>query len=216
MVPTAEDQPLSSLRDSRASKVAAARLERATARSQSTNSQDTQLASRLFEMNCESLPTTGLNLSDLFAPDLTIIPLPDALTPIAPSMPMLETIVQAVIQKAGSTTLTSKYNALSLDERAAIVLYTMETTPRAISPCYSMNAALRGTVREAVQPWRDYIWLLLHALRKLPPINVQMVMRGCMGSPQQLGLDLTPCVLRLPNPHYAAHFAHLFASFTML
>ena len=31
-----------------------------------------------------------------------------------------------------------------------------------------MNAALRESV-EAVQPWRDYIWLLLTALRKLPP-----------------------------------------------
>jgi hypothetical protein len=37
---------------------------------------------------------------------------------------------------------------------------------------FMVNAALRTENREAVRPWRDYIWLLLNALRKLPPVAI--------------------------------------------
>ena len=46
-------------------------------------------------------------------------------------------------------------------------------------------------MRKAVRPWRDYIWLLLHALRKLPPATATFVFRGCPKSPDELGLELT-------------------------
>ena len=41
-----------------------------------------------------------------------------------------------------------------------------------------MNAALREKNRQAVRPWRDFVWLLLHALRKLPPSKARVVYRG--------------------------------------
>jgi hypothetical protein len=54
----------------------------------------------------------------------------------------------------------------------------MEIVPREQSPYYLMNAALRDKVRSKVRPWRDYIWLLLHAMRMLPPATELMVYRG--------------------------------------
>ena len=50
---------------------------------------------------------------------------------------------------------------------------------------------LRSQNRTAVRPWRDYIWLLLHALRKLPPTEHGMVYRGCRKTPAEIGLELT-------------------------
>jgi hypothetical protein len=59
---------------------------------------------------------------------------------------------------------------MSLCKKAALVFYTMEDYYiRENSPYYRMNAALRKKKRENVVPWRNYIWLLLHALRDLPP-----------------------------------------------
>mgnify|MGYP002827998341 CR=1 FL=1 len=46
-------------------------------------------------------------------------------------------------------------------------------------------------MRQTARPWRDYIWLLLHALRKLPPATATIVFRGCTNSPDELGLELT-------------------------
>ena len=54
-----------------------------------------------------------------------------------------------------------------------------------------MNDALRNQDREHVEPWRDFIWLFLHALRKLPPCDTTMVYRGCKKSPEDMDMDLT-------------------------
>lgn len=53
-----------------------------------------------------------------------------------------------------------------------------------------LNEALRAQDRAAVMPWRDFIWLLMHALRKVPPIerNV-MVYRGMPISLSELGFN---------------------------
>ena len=53
-----------------------------------------------------------------------------------------------------------------------------------------MNAALRQRDRRQVEPWRGYIWLLLNALKKLPVFEVSTVVRGCMKSPEEVGLRL--------------------------
>eukprot|EP00966_Prymnesium_polylepis_P293483 6778418-Prymnesium_polylepis.1 len=66
--------------------------------------------------------------------------------------------------------IEDRYPALTLDEVASVVLYTIEDKERREdSPYYVMTAALREKVRLAVRAWRDYIWLLMHDLRKLPP-----------------------------------------------
>jgi hypothetical protein len=67
----------------------------------------------------------------------------------------------------------------------------MEEIPRETSLYYVLNLALRNKVRAAVHLWRDYIWLLLHALRKLPPSTEATVFRGCKKSPADLGIELT-------------------------
>ena len=79
---------------------------------------------------------------------------------------------------------------LSEDEGAAIVLYTIEETPRTKSLYYLLNECLRSRERARVRPWRDFIWLLLHALRKLPPIKPLTVYRGCPVHYSEVGLEL--------------------------
>ena len=73
--------------------------------------------------------------------------------------------------------------------KAAIVLYTMENVPSEASPYYLVNAALRAKEREKVKPWRDYIWLLLHALRRLPAAPTTKVFRGMKRAVTELGPD---------------------------
>ena len=46
---------------------------------------------------------------------------------------------------------------------------------------------LRGKDRSAVRPWRDIIWLLLHALKKLPESPHRTVYRGMKNKPADLG-----------------------------
>ena len=62
--------------------------------------------------------------------------------------------------------------------------------PRELSPYYVMNAALREKNRQAARPWRDFVWLLLHALRKLPPSKARVVYRGMSGSELAEGAEL--------------------------
>jgi hypothetical protein len=50
-----------------------------------------------------------------------------------------------------------------------------------------MNAALRSLDRSTVRPWRDYIWLLLKALQKLPPAPCDSVYRGMGVAVERLG-----------------------------
>ena len=80
---------------------------------------------------------------------------------------------------------------LTFDECVAIVLYTVEEIPRSESLYFRMNAALRDKQREQIRPWRDYIWLLLHALHKLPVASARTVFRGCKNSPSDLMPDLS-------------------------
>ena len=84
-----------------------------------------------------------------------------------------------------------KYPSLSLDECTSIVLYTIEEFPRENSLYYAMNASLRNKQRGEVRQWRDFIWLLIHALRKLPNTSAKSVYRGCRNTPQELNLKLT-------------------------
>jgi hypothetical protein len=86
-------------------------------------------------------------------------------------------LIKKALKKAKQV---KKYAHMSLCKKAALVFYTMEDYYiRENSPYYRMNAALREKKRENVVPWRNYIWLLLHALRDLPPSEVMFVTRGC-------------------------------------
>ena len=134
-------------------------------------------------------------LSGLFPNDLPLPSLEDALVPIAAASQLSHlhpTTGRSVkIARKQAKRAQAKHPSLTLDECTAIVLYTIEEFPRENSLYYALNLALRNQLRKAVRPWRDYIWLLLHALRKLPPATATIVFRGCTNSPDELGLELT-------------------------
>ena len=133
-------------------------------------------------------------LSGLFPDDLPLPSLEDALTPIAAvaSLSHLHPTTGRSVKLARmqAKRAQAKHPSLTLDESTAVVLYTIEETSRENSLFYVLNQALRNQVRQTARPWRDYIWLLLHALRKLPPATATIVYRGCTRSPDELGLEL--------------------------
>ena len=129
------------------------------------------------------------SISVLFPKTLAVPTLGAALN----AMPALSKQV-IVGAQAKAMQLQQTHILLSPDEVAAIILYTHEDEPAQDSLYFQLNAALRqpeGRV-EAVRPWVGYIWLLLHALSKLPPSPAVLIFRGCVGTPKDLGLDLTP------------------------
>jgi hypothetical protein len=109
-------------------------------------------------------------LYGMFPADLPLLPLLDSLAGVMASRPDVDIARPVKLAEKKAAKLANKHGALSEHERAAIVLYTMEAIPRETSVYFMVNAALRTVDREAVRPWRDYIWLLLNALRKLPPV----------------------------------------------
>jgi NAD:arginine ADP-ribosyltransferase len=70
------------------------------------------------------------------------------------------------------------YASLPRVMKAALVLYTYEDpADRTQSPYFMMNRAIRD--RQHVSLWSRYIWLLMHALRRLPSERCDVVYRGC-------------------------------------
>ena len=99
----------------------------------------------------------------MFPAKLPLLPLDIALEPVQGTIATFEQ--QRKIATKQGRKLQKKYPAMSADMCSAIVFYTMEAVPREGSLYYHLNGALRAKDRAAVRPWRDYIWLLLHALR---------------------------------------------------
>ena len=148
--------------------------------------------SRLLDMALEDggqrSPLSGLFPANLPLPSLEV-----ALMPHSATLPHLHPSTGRSVKMARKQAkrAQAQHPDVTLDECTAIVLYTMEEIPRETSLYYVLNLALRNKVRAAVHPWRDYIWLLLHALRKLPPSTEATVFRGCKKSPADLGIELT-------------------------
>lgn len=46
------------------------------------------------------------------------------------------------------------------------------------APFYLLNKALRTGIAAHIEPWRDYVWLLLHALNHLPAAKEQTLFRA--------------------------------------
>jgi hypothetical protein len=105
-------------------------------------------------------PVTGL--MDLPVPSFAEVAA--ALTAVVPGM---QGLTQRVLQYAAGRCASgaSPAPSLSLDEAAAVHLYTLQ------SPFYSLiNAALRCADRAALEPYRLYLRLLLAALPGLAPV----------------------------------------------
>ena len=67
-----------------------------------------------------------------------------------------------------------RYKHMTLDEISSITLYTMQSMPRHDSLYFAMYTALRAKDRNSIKPWRDYIWLLMNSLKKIPPRRSEM------------------------------------------
>ena len=152
---------------------------------------DASHANRLMDMAFEDGEVRG-PLAGFFPATLRVPTLEQALAPLAADYPHLHAVtgrsVKLARKKAKKAQL--KYPSLTMDECIAVVLYTSEEQPRETSLYYLMNDALRSKDRKKVWPWRDFIWLLLHALRKLPVPVLPFVFRGCTKAPSELGLEL--------------------------
>ena len=80
-----------------------------------------------------------------------------------------------------------KYPLMSPDELAILSLYTIESIPKEKSFYFAMNEALRARDREQVKQWKEAIWLLLVAMKKLPRESSALLHRGVKRSATDLG-----------------------------
>lgn len=83
--------------------------------------------------------------------------------------------------------LQEEFPTLTSDERAMLVLYTMELEPSDKSIYFAMNKALRARDCKEVKVWRYAIWLLVTAMHKLPRVPDRMLFRGVKKAAEELG-----------------------------
>ena len=76
-----------------------------------------------------------------------------------------------------SVEVKASVNSLTADEAAAICSYTIED-----GPCRALNNLLREENIQQLQPFVDYLWLLVNGLKKCPGPPVPLVYRGVLGS----------------------------------
>ena len=153
----------------------------------------TSPASRVLDVDKEDGEERS-PLAGLFPTTLPVKSLVESLAQPAQRFPKLQAdgvLIKKALRKARQMD-EAQFPGMNVDARAAIVLYTMEDQPREHSPYFAMNEALRDKNRQAVEPWRDYIWLLLHALKKLPASPLRQVVRGCKRAISTFGLQVTP------------------------
>eukprot|EP01041_Mallomonas_annulata_P013149 gene13149-biopygen6470 len=67
---------------------------------------------------------------------------------------------------------------LTVDEIAAIKMYTMTVEPPSTSLYYLLNKALREKNRDNVKPFVKILWLLMQAMKKSQPYTRPVVYRG--------------------------------------
>ncbi|CAF0748493.1 unnamed protein product [Rotaria sp. Silwood1] len=79
--------------------------------------------------------------------------------------------IQIKVDKAKKRATNNPENDLSIDEAAAITLYTMEWDPYTNSLYYILNSTLREEDRSLLKSWFLYLKLLITALSRLPTIS---------------------------------------------
>ena len=101
------------------------------------------------------------------------VSLEEAIKPIKNAMPDIDHMVHIVKKKC-----VVRKTDLSLNESAAIMLYTLEWSPSETSFYVILNNTLRSKNRRELVPWFSYLRLLLSALSKLPPCTPRLLYRG--------------------------------------
>ena len=150
------------------------------------------LNSRVSDVSSEDGEVRG-GLHGIFHAGLPVQSFETALAGLAATYPKLGrkgVLFKRAQRKARQ--IEDDFPDMSIDQISAIVLYTMEDDPKQNSPYFMMNKALRDKDRKAALPWRDYIWLLLHALKLLPPSPARNVFRGCKKPMSEFGLQVEP------------------------
>ena len=123
-------------------------------------------------------------LQGMFPKDRPVPSLETALAEVGKKYPHLDPTSGVTVRTArkkakkmvdGGVDVVAK---MSADEVASVIIYTMEGEPRDESLYFLMNKALRSLDRSGVRVWSDFIWLLLNAMRKIPPPTETRVYRG--------------------------------------
>lgn len=115
--------------------------------------------------------------------DLPILKLEQATEKIIPFVPGLADYVAQAKQRCNRDS-----PILTWDESAAIYLYSMST-----SFFSHLNKALRDENRHALKPWFAFLKLFMHALEKLPSLEID-VWRAVLGN---IGSDLVKNDVRI-------------------
>jgi hypothetical protein len=96
-----------------------------------------------------------------------LVTLEESIKPLISMVPDIQIKAAKAIKRASYHT-----DDLSIDESAAIVLYTMEWHLYTNLLYYILNEKLRTENREHLKPWFLYLKLILTALSRLPTINL--------------------------------------------
>ena len=107
---------------------------------------------------------------------MPLVSLEEAVRPLVRIIPDVEHMVYITKERCAK----SPSDKLSLDQVAAIMLYTLEWTPKEGSFYVSLNQTLRKEDRKALKPWFLYLKLFFRALGLLPP-TPRTVFRGIRG-----------------------------------
>lgn len=104
--------------------------------------------------------------------NMPLVPLEDAVFPLISLVPQIKRMVYIVKERC-----EDPQDGLSIDESAAIMLYTLEWVPKQKSFYFILNNALRAENRQRLKPWFRYLKLVVTALAKLPSAR-RCVYRG--------------------------------------
>lgn len=105
--------------------------------------------------------------------DVPLMTLEQAVEPLLSIMPDIKDYVYVAKQRCDE----EPADGLTQDESAAIMLYSMEWTPRPKCLYYLLNTILRSEDRRKLEPWFPYLKLFLNGFNRLPSIQ-QVVYRG--------------------------------------
>ena len=143
------------------------------------NNKDTQqkLTTRFKDVSGEPLrmllPIQGFE-------NMPLVSLEDAVFPLISLVSQIKRMVYIVKERCDDP-----QDGLTIDESAAIMLYTLEWVPKQKSFYFVLNNALRAENRQRLKPWFRYLKLVLTALAKLPSAR-RCVYRGVKADLHQL------------------------------
>lgn len=130
------------------------------------------MGARLARQASAEQPTTYKDLREYFLAinslaDGSSVTLEQAVTPLIPVLPTIETYARLVKQKCASPA-----DGLTPDESAAVMLYSMGWQPLNECLYIVLNTTLRSMNRQSLEPWSPYMKLLLNAAQRLPSTHL--------------------------------------------